>query len=94
MVYRSWQIARPDPARRDALCAALELPRLVCGVLCARGLDTPEAARAVVCGEDAPFPRWSAFTAPSMAASASPYSAIMMWTALRPLRFCTCTSIP
>ncbi len=56
MVYRSWQIARPDPARRDALCAALELPRLVCGVLCARGLDTPEAARAVVCGEDAPFP--------------------------------------
>ena len=55
MVYRSWQITRPDPARCDALCKALGLPRLVCGVLCARGLDTPEAARAVCSGES-PFP--------------------------------------
>lgn len=55
MVYRSWQIARPDPARCDALSAALGLPRLVCGVLCARGLDTPEAVRAV-CGEGGSFP--------------------------------------
>ncbi len=55
MLYRPWQIARPDPARRDALAAALGLPPLVCGVLCARGIDTPEAARAL-CGEGAAFP--------------------------------------
>lgn len=55
MLYRSWQITRPDPARRDALSAALGLPRLVCGVLCARGLDTPEAARAM-CSAESSFP--------------------------------------
>ena len=55
MLYRSWQITRPDPARCDALRAALGLPRLVCGVLCARGLDTPEAARAM-CSAESSFP--------------------------------------
>ena len=55
MVYRSWQITRPDPARCDALSAVLGLPRLVCGVLCARGLDTPEAARAM-CSAESSFP--------------------------------------
>lgn len=49
MFYRPWQTVRPDPARSAALSAALGMPRLVCDVMCARGLDTPEAARAV-CG--------------------------------------------
>lgn len=67
MLYRRWQIARPDPARCDALAAALGLPRLVCGVLCARGLDTPEAAEAL-CGEGEAFPDPTAL--PGMAAAA------------------------
>ena len=49
MFYRPWQTVRPDPARSAALSAALGMPRLVCDVMCARGLDTPEAARAM-CG--------------------------------------------
>lgn len=53
MFYRPWQTVRPDPARSAALSAALGMPRLVCDVMCARGLDTPEAARAVCGGGDA-----------------------------------------
>lgn len=55
MLYRPWQIGRPDPARSAALSSALELPRLVCDVLCARGMDTPEAARALCGAQDAPL---------------------------------------
>ena len=51
MFYRPWQTVRPDPARSAALSAALGMPRLVCDVMCARGLDTPEAARAIEPGE-------------------------------------------
>ena len=53
MFYRPWQTVRPDPARSAALSAALGMPRLVCDVMCARGLDTPEAARAMCGGGDA-----------------------------------------
>lgn len=91
MFYRPWQTVRPDPARSAALSAALGMPRLVCDVMCARGLDTPEAARAVCGGGDAlsdPMllsrhgggrgthpPRHRRRRAPS------PYSGITMWTA-------------
>ena len=89
MFYRPWQTVRPDPARSAALSAALGMPRLVCDVMCARGLDTPEAARAVCGGGDAlsdpmllsGMEAWHASTAPSTTANASPYSGITMWTA-------------
>lgn len=54
MLYRSWQIGRPEDAQVDALAAALSLPRLASGVLCARGLTEPEKA-AAMCGEGAPL---------------------------------------
>lgn len=66
MLYRPWQISRPDAARCAALSAALGLPRLVCGVLCARGMETPEAAQAV-CGEGDAFP--NPLQLPGMAAA-------------------------
>lgn len=50
MRYRSWKIKRPDEAKAKQLCAALGLPLLASRVLTARGIDTPEAAGALLDG--------------------------------------------
>ncbi len=54
MLYRSWQIGEPKADEVEALHEALGLPRLVCGVLCARGVTRPSDAGAL-CGEGAPL---------------------------------------
>lgn len=45
MVYRAWQVARPDKKLTGSLSAATGTPQLVCDVLAAREQDTPEAIR-------------------------------------------------
>ncbi len=52
MRYRSWKIKRPDEAKAKQLCAALGLPLLASRVLTARGINTPEAAGALLDGTD------------------------------------------
>ncbi len=47
---RSWKIKRPEEAKAKQLCAALGLPLLASRVLTARGIDTPEAAGALLDG--------------------------------------------
>lgn len=43
MVYRSWQVSRPDKKVSASLSKATGAPQLVCDVLLARGIDTPQA---------------------------------------------------
>lgn len=54
MKYKKWNQAAPD---RSAVLALVEagLPALAATVLCARGVDTPEAAAAFLAAADAPL---------------------------------------
>lgn len=53
MKYKKWNQAAPDRSAVLALMAA-GLPALAATVLCARGVDTPEAAAAFLAAADAP----------------------------------------
>lgn len=44
MVYREWQVTRPDKALIGQLAEATSTGQLVCSVLAARGVDTPQKA--------------------------------------------------
>ena len=44
MVYREWQVTRPDKALIGQLAEATSIGQLVCSVLAARGVDTPQKA--------------------------------------------------
>ena len=54
MKYKKWNQAAPDRSAVLALMAA-GLPALAATVLCARGVDTPEAAAAFLAAADAPL---------------------------------------
>ncbi len=54
MKYKKWNLAAPDRGAIQAL-ARTGLPPLACTVLCARGLDTPEKARAFLAAGSAPL---------------------------------------
>lgn len=56
MLYRPWQIARPDAGESAALAAKLGMPQLVCDVLLARGKTETEAAAMLGAGDPLPDP--------------------------------------
>ena len=78
MKYKQWNIGTP----RAEVCQAMtqaSIPPLPAAVLCARGLDTPEKARAFLDDREELL-RWSA-------GRRSPFTATTTWTASPPPAF-------
>ncbi len=48
MLYRKWNVHRPDAEKVDALCQATSAGRLLCSVLVSRGINTPDAAAEIL----------------------------------------------